>query len=100
VSVDKFTGSSQMRILGLVVALLAAFSMSAAAQTDQHGHMRQDGTNVQGHRRSSPGSTSPDTARIATGNPDPYIQRYYSHSEGWTYYTLPSYSSGRKSDDE
>ena len=28
---------------------------------------------------------------------DPYHQRYYSESEGWTYYTLPSNDSGRVS---
>jgi hypothetical protein len=100
-----------MRILGLVFALLVTLSMSAAAQTYVQGYTRQDGTYVQGHWRSSPdhnpynnysypGNTNPYTGQTATGNPDTYLQRYYSHSQGWTYYTLPPSSSGRKSDDE
>ena len=99
-----------MRI-GLVVALLVTFSMSAAAQTHVRSYTRQDGTYVQGHWRSSPdhspynnysypGNTNPYTGQTANGDPDKYLQRYYSHSEGWTYYTLPSYSSGRKSGDQ
>jgi len=100
-----------MRIPGLVVALLVTLSMSAAAQTYVHGYTRQDGTYVQGYWRSSPdhnpynnysypGNTNPYTGQTATGDPDKYLQRYYSHSEGWTYYNLPSPSSARKSDDE
>ena len=79
-----------MRILGLVFALLVTLSMAAAALTYVQGRTGQDRIYVQGHPRSSP---SPSSRLTATGNTDPYQQRYYSESEGWTYYTLPSYSA-------
>jgi hypothetical protein len=84
-------------------------SMSAAAQTRGQGDTRQDSTYAQGYRpypsdasptNSYPGNTNPDTVRTATANADPYLQRYYSETEGWTYYTLPKSSSERRSDDE
>jgi hypothetical protein len=100
---------NRMRMLGLVVGLLVTMSMSAAAQTREQGDTRQDSTYAQGYRPYSPDSspdsnhpanTHPDTVRTATANADPYLQRYYSETEGWTYYTLPKSSSGRRSDDE
>jgi hypothetical protein len=87
-----------MRIVGLVFALLVTLSMSAAAQATDHlrsspGHSSYDNP-------STPRNTKPDTSRTATGNPDPYLQRYYSHSEGWTYYNLPPDSTARPSGDQ
>jgi hypothetical protein len=97
-----------MRILGLVVGLLVTMSLSAAAQAHVQGYTRQDSTYAQGYRPYSPdhspsnegrpGTTNPDTARTATANADPYLQRYYSETEGWTYYTLPKSNSERRSD--
>jgi hypothetical protein len=99
-----------MHILGLVVGLLVTMSMSAAAQAHVQGYTRQDSTYAQGYRPYSPdhspynygypGNTNPDTGRTAAANADPYLQRYYSESEGWTYYTLPKSSSEPRSDDE
>ena len=100
-----------MRIVGLVFALLVTLSMSAAAQTHVPGYTGQDSTQVQGYRPSAPdpnpynnfgypGNTNPDTGQTATRSADPYLQRYYSESEGWTYYTLPKSSSERRSDGE
>jgi hypothetical protein len=100
-----------MRILGLVLTLLVTLSMAAAALTYVQDYTGQNRIYFDGHRPSSPGhgpysnsryrrDTTPDIGRTVRGNLDPYLQRYYSQSEGWTYYTLPSYSSGRKSDDK
>ena len=86
-----------MRIVGLVLTLLVTLSMAAAALTYVQGRTGQDRIYVQGHPGSSP---SPSSRLIATGSTDPYHQRYYSESEGWTYYTLPSYSSAAQSDRE
>ena len=100
--VPRLPGESRMRILGPVLALLVAFSMSAAAQTYVQGYTRQDGTYVQGHWRSSPdnsphnnysypGNTNPYTGKTATGNPDTYLQQYYGSSS--RIYTRRSYVS-------
>jgi hypothetical protein len=104
-TIHQSPGESQMRIIGLVVALFVTFSMSAAAQTYVQGYTRHDGTYVQGHWRSSPdhnpynnygypGNTNPYTGQTATGNPDSYLQRYYSRSTT-SGYSLPSYSYPR-----
>jgi hypothetical protein len=95
-----------MRTAGLVFSFLVTLSVIAAALSYAQGHTWQERIYLQGHGRSAPdysgyngfgdsGSTNPDTARTVAGDPDPYLQRYYSQSEGWTYYTLPSYSSGQ-----
>ena len=86
-----------MRIVRLVFALLVTLSMAAAALTYVQGRTGQDRIYVRGYPGSSP---SPSSRLIATGSTDPYQQRYYSESEGWTYYTLPSYSSANQSDRE
>ena len=86
-----------MRIVGLVFALLVTLSMAAAALTYVQGRTGQDRIYVQGHPSSSP---SPSSRLTATSSTDPYQQRYYSESEGWTYYTLPSYSAADQSDRE
>jgi hypothetical protein len=94
-----------MRTARLVFSLLVTLSGIAAALTYVQGHTWRERIYLQGHGRSAPdysnyngfrdsGSINVDTIRTATGHPDPYLQRYYSQSEGWTYYTLPSYSSG------
>jgi hypothetical protein len=99
-----------MRIVGLVFSLLVTLLMAAVTLTYVQGYVGQHRIYVQGRWRSSPdhsphnnsshlSDTNPDTGRAATGYPDPYLQRYYSQSEGWTYYALPSYSSGHQSDD-
>jgi hypothetical protein len=71
-----------MRILGLVFGLLATLSMAAAALTYVPGYVGQHRIYVRDWR-------NPSTARTPAGDPDPHLQRYYSESEGWTYYTLP-----------
>ena len=74
-----------MRILGLVFGLLAALTMVAAALAYVPGYVGQRRIYV----RDYPGKIHPSSARAAAAVPDPNVQRYYSESEGWTYYTLP-----------
>jgi hypothetical protein len=99
-----------MRVGVLVLSLLVTLSVAAVALTYLPGYVGQHRIYVQSYRDSSRDhkpyhsygylrDTNPDTARAGIGNRDPYRQRYYSESEGWTYYTLPSYSSARQSDD-
>ena len=96
-----------MRNAGLVFSFLVTLSLVAAALTYVPGYVGQQRIYVQGHRRSASddtlyqiarhlASTDRDTARTAP-DPDPYHRRYYSQSEGWTYYALSSYGSGHKS---
>jgi hypothetical protein len=95
-----------MRIAGPVFALFVTISVTAAALTYVPAYVGQHRIYVQDWRSAPdqkpyrsygyPGVTNPDTARSATGKPDPYHQRYYSQTEGWTYYTLPSDSSARQ----
>jgi hypothetical protein len=105
------TGESQMRLIGLVFALFMTFTVSAAAQTYVQEYFRSDGTYVQGHWRSSPdhspynnysypGNTNPYTGKMAAGDPDTYLQQYYSRSRSYSYprYTSP-YGSWDSSDD-
>ena len=95
-----------MRNVGLVFSFLVMLSLVAVALTYVPAYVGQQRIYVQGHGRFSSndtlyhtarylGNTDRDTARTAPGDPDLYHQRYYSQSEGWTYYALPSYSSGR-----
>jgi hypothetical protein len=86
-----------MRIPGLVFALLVTLSMSAAAQAPGRSRSASDPTHSNAY--AYPGTTA-DTALTAGGNPDPYLERYYSHSEGWTYYNLPPDSSARRRGDQ
>ena len=99
-----------MRIIVLVFSLLATLSLAALALTYVPGYLRQP-IYVQGrsgfspdyqpyHSYGRPGDTHPDKAGTATGYFDPNHQRYYSESEGWTYYTLPSNDSGQVSGDK
>jgi hypothetical protein len=97
-----------MRIIRPVFALFLALSIAAAALIYLQSHSWEDRIYIQGHRPSPyrmyanssyRGSTSLQAGRAAPRDPDPYLQRYYSESEGWTYYTLPSYGSGRQKDE-
>jgi hypothetical protein len=84
-----------MRSLGLVVALLVTLSMSAAAQAP--GHSRSSPDLRSSNDFANPATPRADTGQTATGNLDPYLERYYSHSEGWTFYNLPPDSTARRS---
>jgi hypothetical protein len=78
-----------MRIAGLVFSSIVTFSVAAGVLTYVPGYVGQQRIYVRGHH----GNTHPDSARsVAVHQSDSTLQRYYSESEGWTYYTLPAYS--------
>jgi hypothetical protein len=94
-----------MRFIRPVFALLVALSLAAAALAYLQSRPWEDRVYLQDHRRPSPAQLSfNSTARTtraahrAAPSQDPYHQRYYSESEGWTYYTLPALGSGRAAD--
>jgi hypothetical protein len=78
-----------MRIAGLVFSSIATFSIAAAVLTYVPSYIGQNRIYMQG----SWTDTIPDTNRIDSGTVDRDHQRYYSETEGWTYYTLPAYSA-------
>ena len=80
-----------MRNAGLVFSFLVTLSLVAVALTYVPAYVGQQRIYVQG----DPGNTDRESARTAPANPDPYYQRYYSESQGWTYYALPSNNSAR-----
>ena len=95
-----------MRIVVLVLSFLVTVSVAAMALTYVPRYVGQHRIYVQGRAGSSSdhqpyhsygylGTTVPDTARADSGALDPHHQRYYSESEGWTYYALPPDSSGQ-----
>nr|AUN36839.1 hypothetical protein [uncultured bacterium] len=95
-----------MRIMRPLLGLFIAVSLAAAALVYLNRNSWQDRIYVSealstgGNRPHSPGllrNPKPFARRAAATPSDPALQRYYSESEGWTYYTLPSYSSGDKS---
>jgi hypothetical protein len=92
-----------MRIIRPLFALFVAFALAAAALRYMEDTW-QDRIYLQDHGRSSARhhsytdffrNANPERRSSRHPDLDPYVQRYYSESEGWTYYTLPSYSSGR-----
>ena len=77
-----------MKKLSLSFAFLI-LTICAFAQVAVKGYYRKNGTYVQPHMRSSPdgnpynnysypGNTNPYTGKIATGNPDTYLNNYYN----------------------
>jgi uncharacterized protein YgiM (DUF1202 family) len=72
--------------LFLTISFISAFS-----QVHVRGYYRSNGTYVQPYYRSSPdgnpynnynypGNVNPYTGKVATGNPDTYLDRYYNRS--------------------
>jgi hypothetical protein len=81
-----------MRIAGLVFSSIATFSIAAAVLTYVPSYVGQNRIYVHG----STANINSDSSRTDSGNVDPDHQRYYSETEGWTYYTLPVYSVAGK----
>jgi hypothetical protein len=90
-----------MRIVSLVFSFLVTVSLAAMALTYVPDYVGQQRVHVQSGSDSSPdpqpyhsygsqANTKQDTTQAAIKESDPYHQRYYSESEGWTYYRLPS----------
>ena len=89
-----------MRIMALVLSFTVTLSLTALALTYVPAYVGQSRIYVQGSEDSTSGHQayhsygSADSASLdstpASPEPDPYHQRYYSATEGWTYYTLPA----------
>jgi hypothetical protein len=88
-----------MRIVGLVFSFTVTLALAALALTYVPAYVGQNRIYVQspadstsGHQAyrsyGSPGNARPDSSLAATSS-DPYHQRYYSASEGWSYYNPP-----------
>ena len=88
-----------MRIVGLVFSFLVTVSLAVMVLTYLSDYVGRQRIYVQGGSDSSPdpqpyqsyasqGNSNRDTAQASSEESDPYHQRYYSESEGWTYYSL------------
>jgi len=77
-----------MRLTSLVLSFLVTLALAALVLTYVPGYIGQNRIYVQGHS----GEAHPNSARSASHYADSSLQRYYSETEGWTYYTLPAYS--------
>ncbi len=80
----------------VAVLLLVAIVGNVYAQVWVRPYFRRDGTFVQGHHRSYPdgnpynnwsfpGNVNPYTGKVAPGDPDRYLDRYYDRQlRGWS----------------
>jgi hypothetical protein len=93
-----------MRIMGLVFSFMVTLSLTALALTYVPAYVGQNRIYVQSPADSTSdhqayqsygfsANASADSSLAATRS-DPHHQRYYSASEGWTYYTLPAEDAG------
>lgn len=82
------TKLSILSVVALVV-LISFLTMTLAEAGWVRGYYRRDGIYVQPHYRTNPngnpynnysfpGNYNPNTGRIAPGNPDTYLNRYYN----------------------
>ena len=88
-----------MRITFVLLSLLGTLFVAWALTGQKRIQLQDRSSSSRGdqpyHSYSHLRNTESDTAETATAELDPYHQRYYSESEGWTYYTLPSNDSDR-----
>ena len=84
-----------MRVSSLVFSFLVTLALAVLVLTYVPGYIGQQRIYVHGAAVNTNRDTTKDTTRIAVADSDPSLQRYYSETEGWTYYTLPAYSSKR-----
>jgi hypothetical protein len=79
--------------IGLVV-LTVLFSVSFSQADGVRGHYRSNGMYVQPYQRTHPdvspynnygfpGNYNPNSGRITPGNPNSYLDNYYSHPKGF-----------------
>src|SRR3954469_9422943 len=94
------TAMKQALLALTLVASLFISPLAALAAVYVHGYTKSNGTYVAPHYRSSPdgnpynnytfpGNTNPYPGVTATGNPDTYLNNYYSSDSS---YSTPSYS--------
>jgi hypothetical protein len=78
-----------MRVVTLVLSFLVMLAMTVMAMTYVADYVGQRRIYVQSAADSTPEARAYYSYGVASA-PDPYHQRYYSETEGWTYYTLPA----------
>ena len=83
-----------MRAVTLVLSFLVMLVLTAMALTYVPGYVGQRRIYVQSLADSTPEARA-YYSYCSAGAPDPYHQRYYSETEGWTYYTLPADGAGQ-----
>lgn len=99
------------RWLFFSIWVLLIYPQILIGQVHVKGYYRKDGTYVQPHYRSSPdgdpynnysypGNANPYTGKVATGNPETYLNNYYyKKGGGYSYAAFPLYSVNYKSMD-
>ena len=85
-----------MRLTSLVLSFLVTLALAALVLTYVPGYIGQHRIYVHGASVNTYRDTTNHSARTAVDHSDPSLQRYYSETEGWTYYTLPAYSAVRR----
>ncbi len=86
-----------------VLTLAATYLFAEGGTVHVRGYYRRDGTYVRPHCRTAPdgnpynnysfpGNYNPNTGRVATGNPDTYVRRYYARS-GSSYGSASGYEA-------
>jgi len=92
------------KLVGLAVALMVIGSFSAPSGVEAgrvNGYFKKDGTYVPSHSRTNPdrnpynnysypGNYNPNKGKTTEGNPNTYVERYYTRkSERNTPYVFP-----------
>jgi hypothetical protein len=86
------------KLVFLTVAFVLGWLAVVHAQVWVNPYTRKDGTEVQGHYRSSPdgnpynnrsfpGNTNPYTGKQATGDPNRYLEQYQNRNDHGSYST-------------
>jgi hypothetical protein len=78
-----------MRLITLVLSFLVILVLTGMAMTYVPAYVGQQRIYVQGVEDSAP-EARPYQSYGSVAVSDPNHQRYYSESEGWTWYTLPA----------
>jgi hypothetical protein len=83
-----------MRVVTLVLSFLVMLVLTAIALSYVPGYVGQRRIYVQSLADSTP-EAKPYYSYGNLTVADPNHQRYYSETEGWTYYTLPADGAGQ-----
>ena len=83
-----------MRLVTLVLSFLVILALTGMAMTYVPAYIGQQRIYVQGPQDSTPAARPYQSYGYASAA-DPNHQRYYSESEGWTWYTLPANGNAR-----
>ena len=82
-----------MRFMTLLLSFLVLLALTAMAMTYVPAYVGQSRIYVQAEDSTPEARPYRSYGSVAVA--DPNYQRYYSESEGWTYYTLPASEAGQ-----